>query len=57
MLKSYWWGSSLEEGLGATLVSMGSLCYGKEEGGLGFRDFWCFNLAMLGFVVEREDST
>lgn len=48
MLNSFWWGSKSNGGRSVNWFSWDKLCNDKKEGGLGFRLFYCFNLAMLG---------
>lgn len=46
VLAQYWW-SSKKESKGIHWVKWSKLVVGKKEGGLGFRDLVCFNMAML----------
>jgi len=46
MCKNFWWGHSNEKPT-LSMISWDSICKPKKEGGLGFRKFKCFNLALL----------
>ncbi|XP_073138506.1 uncharacterized mitochondrial protein AtMg00310-like [Henckelia pumila] len=48
MINSFWWGRKSNSSRGLNWFSWERLCIQKEFGGLGFRDFYGFNLAMLG---------
>uniref|UniRef100_A0A2N9HCL8 Reverse transcriptase domain-containing protein n=1 Tax=Fagus sylvatica TaxID=28930 RepID=A0A2N9HCL8_FAGSY len=46
LVSKYWWGQSKEENK-IHWINWGRLCTPKDEGGMGFRDLNCFNLALL----------
>uniref|UniRef100_A0A2N9HN71 Reverse transcriptase domain-containing protein n=1 Tax=Fagus sylvatica TaxID=28930 RepID=A0A2N9HN71_FAGSY len=46
LVSKYWWGQTKEENK-IHWLSWGQLCSHKNEGGMGFRDLHCFNLALL----------
>ena len=46
MIRKFWWGQSRKESKIAW-VSWEKLCKSKSNGGMGFRNFQAFNLAML----------
>ncbi|MCI12813.1 putative ribonuclease H protein, partial [Trifolium medium] len=48
MINSFWWGSNRTSGRGINWMRWEKLAMRKEHGGLGFRHFYGFNLAMLG---------
>nr|KYP76960.1 hypothetical protein KK1_021223 [Cajanus cajan] len=48
MLNSFWWGSNRHSGKGIHWLSWEKLSMSKEHGGMGFRNLYGFNLAMLG---------
>jgi len=48
MINSFWWGSNRRQGRGINWFSWDKLTMRKEYGGMGFRHFFGFNLAMLG---------
>jgi hypothetical protein len=45
MINSFWWGTNRRQGRG---INWDKLTMRKEYGGMGFRHFFGFNLAMLG---------
>jgi len=47
MINSFWWGSNRSQGKGINWLSWDKLTMRKEYGGMGFRHFFGFNLAML----------
>ncbi|KAL8120232.1 hypothetical protein AgCh_017395 [Apium graveolens] len=47
MLARYWWKSKPKQNSGITWMSWEGLSKHKSTGGMGFRDFYDFNLAML----------
>lgn len=47
-LSKYWWNSKPNETRGIHWMSWDRLCRHKSSGGMGFRDFRDFNLALLG---------
>ncbi|KAJ9556757.1 hypothetical protein OSB04_011371 [Centaurea solstitialis] len=48
MINSFWWGRNLDGPRSVNWLSWDKLCIPQAYGGLGFRDFTAFNLAMLG---------
>ena len=46
LISQFWWGDD-EEHKRMHWYSWWKLCYPKSEGGMGFRDLYSFNLAML----------
>ncbi|XP_073017378.1 uncharacterized mitochondrial protein AtMg00310-like [Primulina eburnea] len=48
MINSFGWGSNKNGGRSVNWFGWNKVCAAKEMGGLGFRDFHNFNLAMLG---------
>lgn len=50
MLNSFSWGNSLNPRKGIKWSNWDKLCIRKEKGGMGFRNFHLFNLAMLGKI-------
>ncbi|CAJ2642045.1 unnamed protein product [Trifolium pratense] len=48
MINSFWWGSNKSSGRGINWLRWEKLAMRKEYGGMGFRHFYGFNLAMLG---------
>jgi hypothetical protein len=48
MINSFWWGSNKSSGRGVNWLRWEKLTMRKEHGGMGFRHFYGFNLAMLG---------
>jgi hypothetical protein len=46
MVANYWWGQQQNE-YKIHWLSWGKLCKSKDDGGVGFRDLSCFNLALL----------
>ena len=46
MCKDFWWGQ-MGDNRRMALISWDSMRKPKKEGGLGFRSFRCFNLALL----------
>jgi hypothetical protein len=48
MINSFWWGSNKSSGRGINWLRWEKLAMRKDHGGMGFRHFYGFNLAMLG---------
>lgn len=48
MMNSFWWGSKEGNRKGIKWLSWTNMSMSKGEGGLGFRDLFGFNLALLG---------
>jgi ribonuclease HI len=48
MINSFWWGTNGRQGKGINWLSWDKLTMRKEFGGMNFRHFYGFNLAMLG---------
>ncbi|CAN0841413.1 Transposon TX1 uncharacterized 149 kDa protein [Linum grandiflorum] len=48
MINSFWWGTKGVGGGGVSWMRWERMCVRKEHGGLGFKDLYGFNLAMLG---------
>jgi hypothetical protein len=48
MINSFWWGTNKASGRGINWLRWEKLAMRKEHGGMGFRHFYGFNLAMLG---------
>jgi hypothetical protein len=48
MLNSFWWGIKENGSKGIRWMSWDKLTMRKEWGGMGFRNIYGFNLAMLG---------
>lgn len=47
-MNSFWWGSSSANSKGIKWLSWSRMSMTKKQGGLGFRDLYGFNLALLG---------
>ena len=47
LIRRFWWSPKKESSHYLAPLSWASLCKTKKDGGLGFRKFWDFNLAML----------
>uniref|UniRef100_A0A2N9G4J9 Reverse transcriptase zinc-binding domain-containing protein n=1 Tax=Fagus sylvatica TaxID=28930 RepID=A0A2N9G4J9_FAGSY len=47
LIRRFWWSPKKESSHYLAPLSWASLCKSKKDGGLGFRKFWDFNLAML----------
>ena len=48
MMNSFWWGTNTGVRNCIHWHIWDKLCYKKEEGGMGFRHLYSFNLAFLG---------
>lgn len=48
MFNSYWWRTGSNSNRGLNWLSWGNMCMPKVKGGLGFRDLYGFNIALLG---------
>ncbi|CAN0874829.1 Uncharacterized mitochondrial protein AtMg00310 [Linum grandiflorum] len=48
MMNSYWWGTKGSGGGGIAWMRWERMCVRKDGGGMGFKDLYGFNLAMLG---------
>ena len=48
MLNSFWWGRRSDDTRSINRLSWDKTCIPQKFGGLGFRDFTAFNVAMLG---------
>ena len=46
LVSKYWWGQKADEHK-IHWINWGRLCSSKPDGGMGFRDLHCFNLALL----------
>lgn len=47
----YWWGGCKENCRGINWLSWDHMCCAKSDGGMNFRDLWCFNTTLLGKKV------
>ncbi|CAN0838407.1 hypothetical protein LINGRAHAP2_LOCUS2142 [Linum grandiflorum] len=47
MINSYWWGTKGNRGGGIAWMRWERLCVRKKFGGMGFKELYGFNLAMI----------
>ncbi|CAN0925104.1 hypothetical protein LINGRAHAP2_LOCUS34563 [Linum grandiflorum] len=47
MINSFWWGTKGVSGGGVSWLRWERICLTKEHGGMGFKDLYGFNPAML----------
>ncbi|KAH1047679.1 hypothetical protein J1N35_038463 [Gossypium stocksii] len=56
----WWWWTSNEKGHGWAMLMWDNLYLPKDMGGVGFRDLWLFNLALLGqqvwWLISQKDT-
>lgn len=48
MMKSFWWGTSGRRSKGIKWLAWEKLAVDKDQGGIGFRNLYDFNLALQG---------
>ena len=53
MMNSFWWGTKNRGGRGISWMRWEHLCKPKDFGGIGFKQFHNFNIAMLGKQVWK----
>ncbi|XP_026428902.1 uncharacterized protein LOC113324830 [Papaver somniferum] len=51
--RAYWWDHSREDGRGLCLKKWVAFCFSKEMRGIGFKNFECFNRALIAKTVWR----
>jgi hypothetical protein len=60
MLNVFWWGGESNNGKGIHLIAWDKLACPKVKGGLGFRNFEAFNMAMVvkqaWNIIQNSDS-
>lgn len=61
IVRKFWWKPNKEGSHFFSPKAWDSLCQAKRDGGLGFRHFYEFNLALLSklewWILEKKDRT